>query len=123
LNYDNLALAAKRLIGDNGCKCVLRIIGSSFYNPDTNRYETEEELFNGLAVICNYDERLIDGTVIKSGDRKVKAILEGEPVTGTSKLDIYDNTGVKIDTFQIINYAPVKPNGSTTIMYNLQCRN
>jgi hypothetical protein len=123
VNFSNLALAAKRLIGDNGTKVVLRnTVGNSVYNPATNQYETQEILFNGLAIIANYNDNLIDGTVIRSGDRKVKAVLDGEPKAGTSKLDIYNNEGVKIDTLQIINVMPVNPNASITIMYNLQCR-
>jgi len=123
VNFSNIAQIAKRLIGENGTKIVLRIpTGNPVYNPATNEYESPEVLYNGFAVIANYQDNLIDGTVIRSGDRLVKAVLDGEPKAGTSKLDIYNNNGVKVDTLQIINVLPVNPNASTVIMYTLQAR-
>jgi len=123
LNYGKIAQIAKNLIGSNGTKVVLKIpMGNPTYNPQTNEYETPEVLYNGIAIIANYKDQVIDGTLIQSGDRLVKAVLDGEPIAGTSKLDVYNSEGVKVDTLNIVNFNPVKPNGSTLIMYSLQCR-
>jgi hypothetical protein len=123
LNYSKLALIAKKLIGTNGTKVVLRIpMGQPVYNPQTNEYESQEVLYNGVGIVANYRDQLIDGTVIQSGDLKIKAVIDGEPIAGTSKLDIYSREGVKVDTLQIINVSPVNPNAGQVIMYNLQCR-
>jgi hypothetical protein len=119
----NIAEAAKRLISENGSKAVLRIPqGSPVYNPETNEYDSPEVSYNGYAMITNYDETLIDGTVIRADDLKVKAVLDGKPEAGTSKLDIYNTENIKVETLSIINVLPVKPNASLTILYNLQCR-
>jgi hypothetical protein len=123
LNYSSLAQIAKNMIGDNGTKVVLRIPqGSPVYNPNTNEYESQEILYNGIAVICNYNISRIDGTVIQSGDLLVKAVLDGEPKAGTSKLSVYNKAGAIVETLNIINVKPVNLNASTVIMYNLQCR-
>jgi len=123
LNYGKIAQIAKNLIGSNGTKVVLKNpMGTPVYNPQTNEYETPEILYNGIAIIANYKDELIDGTLIQSGDRLVKAVLDGEPMAGISKLDVYNTEGVKVDTLNIINFNPVKPNGSILIMYSLQCR-
>ena len=123
MNFNEIAQIARNLIGDHGAKAVLRIPqGQPVYDPKTNTYSAPEILYNGYAVIANYENSLIDGSVIQKGDRLVKAILDGEPKAGLSTLDIYNNEGVKIDSYQIINVLPVNPNGSITIMYTLQCR-
>jgi hypothetical protein len=123
LNYDNLAEIAKNLITENGARAVLRTPqGNPVYNPATNEYESPEISCNGIALITSYEDRLIDGTVIRIGDRLVKAIFDGEPKTGTSKLDIYNSAGIKTETYNIIKSETVNPNGDKIIMYNLQCR-
>ena len=123
MNFNEIAKIAKNLIGKNGAKAVLRIPqGQPVYNPQTNTYDQAEILYNGYAVIVNYENSMIDGSVILKGDRLVKAVLDGEPIAGLSSLYIYNNEGVKIDTYQIINVLPVNPNGNKVIMYNLQCR-
>jgi len=60
--------------------------------------------------------------VIKAGDRKVMAVLTGEPKPGLSLLEVYDKTGKLKDTYQVIYCPPVSPDATTIILYKLQCR-
>jgi hypothetical protein len=124
INYSELAVKAKRLIGSNGTKCVLRNPSSnpSVYNQATNDYEKQEDKFDGFCIVSGYEDRMVDGTVIQAGDRKVVAVLDGEPEPGLSSLDVYDKAGKLKDSYKVINSNPVNPDASTIILYRLQCR-
>jgi hypothetical protein len=124
ISYPNLQATARRLIGENGTCCKLKNpVGETQYDPALNDYVQDYEIFDGFCLISAYDERLADGTVIRVGDRKVTAVLSGEPKPGLSKLDVYDKTGrILKETYQVINSAPVSPDASTVIIYMLHCR-
>lgn len=126
MNYKEMAAKAKRLIGKNGTKCVLKNpIREPVYNPATNEYdkqEEKEEKFDGFCVVSGYEDRVVDGTIIQVGDRKVIAVLTGEPVPKLSTLDVYDKAGTLKDSYKVINSTPVNPDASTVILYRLQCR-
>jgi len=123
MDYNSIASTAKRLIGSNGTKCVLRNpVEKPVYNPGTNEYEKQEEEFTGQCVVLNYADKLIDGTVIKAGDRAVTAVIPGVPEPGLSFIDVYDKAGNLADTYQVINSSPVNPNATMVILYKLQCR-
>jgi hypothetical protein len=124
MNYPQLAATAKRLIGSNGTRCVLVNSGNPpVYNPATNEYEKQEERFDGYCVVAGYDDKLVDGTLIKVGDRKVMAVLLGEPEPSLSSLEVYDKKGkILKDTYQVINPTKVSPDATTVILYRLQCR-
>jgi hypothetical protein len=124
VDYSAIAARAKTLIGKNGTKCVLVNTASQVYNPNTNQYEGgTPERFNGFCVISNFDDKLVDGTVIKAGDRQIVAVLEGAPVPGTSTLEVYDKTGKTLkDVYKVINPNTVNPDAETVIVYKLHCR-
>ena len=125
INYGEMAATAKRLLGSNGTRCVLVNPSGNppVYNPATNEYEKQEERFDGFCVVSGYEDRLVDGTVIKAGDRKVMAVLLGEPEPNLSSLEVYDKKGkILKDTYQVINANKVSPDATTVILYRLQCR-
>jgi hypothetical protein len=118
-----LAATARRLIGPNGARCCLRNpAGEPVYNPATNEYEQNYEIHEGYCLVSAYDDRLINDTVIKAGDRKVTAVLPVEPLPGLSRLDVLDKAGNLKDDYLVVNSAPVSPNADTVILYKLQCR-
>jgi len=124
MNYANLAKTAKRLLGSNGTKCIL-VVQSGIppvYNPATNTYDSSDPRYEGVCVITGYDDKLIDGTVIKAGDVKVMAVLPEEPKPGLSSIEVYDKAGRLKDVYSIINSNPVNPNASEIILIKLQCR-
>ena len=125
INYGEMSATARNLIGSNGTKCVLINPGNEqgVYNPETNEYEREGIPFDGYCIISGYEDRLVDGTAIKAGDRKVIAVLPAEPVQAASKLEVYNKkTGKLAEVYNIINYTTVNPDISTVIVYKLHCR-
>jgi len=124
VNYKKLQATAQRLIGANGTKCVLNTPSGKppAYNPATNEYESDDKHFDGVCVISGYEDSMVDGTIIQAGDRKIVAVLAGEPVPKLSTLDIYDRNNVLKDSYKIINVNPKSPDATTVIAYLLQCR-
>ena len=124
VNYAKLQGVAKRLIGSNGTSCMLVNPSGNppVYNPATDEYEKQKERLGGCCIVSGYEDRLVDGTVIKAGDRKVMAVLEGEPKPGLSSLEVYDKAGKLRDTYQVINATTASPDATTVILYRLQCR-
>jgi hypothetical protein len=125
INYVKLQSRAKKLIGPNGTRCVLLNPSGKppVYNPQTNEYDTSDERFDGFCIVSGYEDKLVDGTVIKVGDRKVMAVLDGEPKPGLSKLEVYDKTGkILKEKFNVVNPTKVSPDATTVILYRLQCR-
>jgi len=125
INYTQLCATAKRLIGSNGTKGILLNPSGEKgeYNPATDEIENKYIPFEGYCVITGYDEKLVDGTVIKAGDRKIIAVLPAEPIQGTSKIEVYNKkTGILADTYNIINCTIVNPDMSVVIVYKLHCR-
>ena len=124
INYKSLASTAKRLLGGNGTKCILINPGDGpgEYNPSTNEYDKKKEQHNGYCIISEYKDELFDGTIIKTGDRKVMAVLPVKPIPKLSKLEIYNKTGKLIGIYLVINSTKVNPDAATVILYKLQCR-
>jgi len=124
MNYSAMAKTAKRLIGSNGTKCILKNPSDAppIYNVITNEYEKQETSFDGLCIIASFEDNAIDGTIIQAGDRKIVAVLAGEPVPKLSTLDVFDRRGNLSDSFKVINSTVISPDASVVIAYKLQCR-
>jgi len=106
MNYEKMAATAKRLIGSNGAKCVLRNPSGNLpvYNPATNDYEADKTSFDGFCIVSGYEDRVVDGTVIQVGDRKIIAVLTGEPKPKLSTLDVFNKAGKLQDSYKVINW-------------------
>ena len=125
IDYTASAATAKRLIGSNGTKCVLvnPDNGAGEYNAETDEYIKNEKRHDGICIVSGYKDSLIDGTVIKAGDRKVIAVLPVEPKQGLPKLEVYNKkTGKLAETYNVISSDTVNPDLSTVIVYKLHCR-
>jgi hypothetical protein len=125
INYSALAVKAKSLIGSNGAKCILvnPVEGVGTYNTKTKKYEKDEEKYEGFCIITEYKDHLIDGTVIRAGDRKAVVVISGEPIPGLSRLEIYNKkTNALVETYQVINGKKVNPDRTEVIVTHLHCR-
>lgn len=71
----------------------------------------------GLAVFLNYDQTLVDGTLIRSGDQKV--LLSAGELTFAPSFIGYLQRGS--EKWNIVKIEPLNP-GDTLVMYTLQVR-
>jgi len=125
MNYKEFAQTANELLGEHGTKCILRNPSNTppVYNPETNDYDKQEEKFNGFCIVSSFDNDAVDGTIILASDSKIIAVLSGKPVPKLSILDVYNkDTGKLEDSYHVENSTPVRPDATTTIVYQLQCR-
>lgn len=115
--YDGLASTAERLITDKG-----RAVSLTYKTPGT--YSAQTDTITGastttvstFAAIVEYSERLIDQTLIHSGDKKAVLFAKGleKPRAG----DILTDNGID---YSIVRVGEVGP-GDTPVIYNLQIR-
>lgn len=124
MNYKEMAAKAKKLLGKNGTKCMLRNPSGNapVYNSATNDYETETTPFDGFCIVTSYEDKMVDGTIIQAGDRKIIAVLTAEPVPELSTLDVLNKFGKLQNSYKVVNSSPVNPDATTVILYKLQCR-
>lgn len=114
MNYQAIKNKAYLMLKKYGSECSLHIQTEKTYNAETNCYEGEEEIVNGVAIINSYDSRHINEE-IKAGDVKILCVIEKKP-----KVDDVIFIG---DTFYtVINVSEVKPNGIEVVYYEVQGR-
>lgn len=118
-NYDGLKQTARNLIGSNGSNCHIERATGKYYNNVTHKYEEEQILITGVAVMTQYREQDFDGTVVLRDDVRFNFVadegLSEEPQVGD--VLVFSN-----DNYQIINVTPISPNGAVTLCYKLQAR-
>ena len=115
MNYQAVAKKAKTAITKNGSPCKIVRSTEDVYNPDTNEYEKKEQVISGVAIQESYAAKMIDGTVIRSGDIKFMCALDGEPKEG----DVLEFVGKRYSAVSVLS---LNPDGKTAIIYTVQGR-
>ncbi len=116
--YARLASTADKLLKKFGAPASIQRIGPSTYDPDQSSSEplppAAENIF---ACVFDYDERVIDGSLIQRGDKQafVSAINLKEPST-TDKF-IWNG-----ETYTIIKHKELAPAGSPNVLFEWQVR-
>lgn len=115
-NYTNTAQVALDQIADKGRNVSLVYKTSGTYDPQLDSVVgASENTVTVKAVIRNYSQRDMDGTLIKKDDQEVLIAASGitKPQSGDLIIDAEELT--------IVDVREVKP-GATAIMYKLQVR-
>lgn len=116
--YDNLAKTALRLIASKGRSITILYKTPGVYSAQADKIlgATSPVPVDTKAAIVNYDDRLIDGALIITGDRKAVIAAKGleKPQSG----DIISDGGVE---YSVVRTAEIGP-GDTPIIYNVQIR-
>ena len=114
-DYDEIAAIAKELITEFGQSCVLTKITQGTFDGvlggstgDTTATHTVN------AVIDNFNTKLIDGTMVKIGDKLAYIESDVEP--------LIDNT-LRVGTVvhKVVNVETISP-GGTVCLYQAQVR-
>tara|TARA_B100000686_G_C16738759_1_gene945274 strand:+ start:787 stop:1137 length:351 start_codon:yes stop_codon:yes gene_type:complete len=115
MNYEGIANTALQQIADKGRTITIKSVTEGAYVPGQPYSGTETET-SVKAVVTAYSERLIDGSVIQTGDKQALIAARGisEPTTSDKIID-------GGDTYSIVNVSTVKP-GNTAILYKIQVR-
>lgn len=113
-NYSGLASTATRLIDKFGGDVTLRIKTDGTYDPiiGANTDVFTDTVVKGAKL--DFDNREIDGTLIKLGD--VKVIIDGLFDVGIFSLILIGS-----DQYSIVRQIPLNP-GDTRLITTVQCR-
>ena len=125
--YSELAETATELLAEFGAPGTLArslTAGPTTYDPETGTTTTPTSLPEPLvAAVFEYDERLIDGSLIQQGDREAYVSVAGleEPKNTDILVWPVGVTGVTPETFTIIKNKKIAPAG-LNVLYILQVR-
>ncbi|MDR3124047.1 MAG: hypothetical protein LBU16_09770 [Treponema sp.] len=123
MKYLRPARLARKMIAKNGTKAVLRIpAGKSVWDDDSASWTTGYEEHKGACLATSYEQKDIDGTLIKAGDRKLLCVFPAEPEPKVSLVDVYKKTGALDATYTAENCSALVPDAATVILFEIQGR-
>lgn len=117
--FDSAIALAKRLIKKNGQAVTLRTFAPGEADPAKPWKPGENAPIDQLvdAVFLDYEQKYIDGELIRSGDQR--ALLPAEGLTSPPTVDGLILRGAEV--WKIVTVGPLNPNGQA-IMYEAQVR-
>lgn len=113
-DYSSLASTAAGLIAKFGGPVTLHLFTEGSYDPINGTVQDTETDIVTRGVKLNFNNRDIDGTMIKQGDFRL--LIDGEHVFGKD-----DSVTVEGVRYQVINSEPLKT-GDTRLITKAQCR-
>lgn len=119
VNYTRIASTAQRLINDNGrdvsLKRISRTPGDS--NKPWRGPAAAEESFTVKAVVFPYEEKDVDGSIVRLGDKRmyVAANALGQEM---ATMDAVEDGGVR---YRIVVANIIAP-GAVSVVYEIQLR-
>ncbi len=115
--YDTLAETAVRLITEKGRAVSLLYKENGSYSPSSDVMAGSSiETVETVAAITEYQDKLVDGTLILAGDKQ--ALLFAKDLVKPRMSDILTDGGVE---WNIVRVGEIGP-GDTPIIYKLQLR-
>ena len=115
MNYQKYHNKAFDKVKKYGSSIIIKRIGESEYNPDTDTYTETTVEITGVALQLNFEQKDYDGTNVKYGDVKFMAVLNGRPETN-------DTVEFEGKSYVIINPRPLNLDGKTDIYCIIQAR-
>jgi hypothetical protein len=93
------------------------------YDPGTDSMVAPKIPHPGFGVLTGFEDGMIDGTVIQSGDVKILFLtLDGtDPEIGKDQIVVNPGTSAA-KTYNVVGGKPVQPDGKTTVLYKAQGR-
>lgn len=113
-NYTATAAAVTRLIERFGAVCVLAQTADAAYDPATGTATPLVTSSAIVAVVVDYDQKQIDGTLIRQGDRRAYMDASVAPRQG----DVLVWQGARLT---VVAVRPLSPAG-TAVLYEAQVR-
>jgi len=118
MDYSALATRTARLLTDYGQTATLtRVTPGSYSTSDGSLAAGTTATYTGSATVFDYDQRQIDGSLVRAGDRRVLLQATGGiplPRTG-------DTITIASGTYQVVQARDISPAG-TSVVYDLQVR-
>lgn len=116
--YDSLKLTADTLIDDKGQACTINVVTPGAYDAATGTSTATTVSTAVTAAIFDFPQGLIDGTLIRQGDKKVLMSAYGHSVTPRPADTLTDAAGT---VYTIVTAKATAP-GGTVVLWTLQVR-
>lgn len=116
--YAEMADVAVEMLAEFGQSVVLgSVTGTGAYDPETGTVGNTVTNHSGMGVALDYEQKDIDGTVVKQGDRRIYIApdLGAVPKTGDT-LTLADGA-----VLAVVNSKPLSPAG-TLVLHEVQAR-
>ncbi|KAF1045609.1 hypothetical protein [Xylophilus sp.] len=113
-SYATMAATASRLLKRFGAKASISRIVDGSYDPATGNNPGGTQVFPTVAAIIDYEDRLVDGTMILRGDLRALMDPRVQPIQG-------DRLTWKGKSFAVISVKAVSPAG-LVVLYDAQVR-
>ena len=113
-DYAATAATAQRLLLRFGAACTLRRSTAGAYSPTTGLAVPTVTELSTVAVVLDFPQRYVDGTLIKQGDKQAYLDPSYAPAQG----DEVTWQGVR---YQVVNFKAVSPAG-VPVLYEAQLR-
>lgn len=118
-NYAATAATADRLIKRFGTSATLRrtISDAAAYDPATGTVAAPAAVDTVCsAVVIDYDQKMIDGTLIRAGDKRVYMSVIGVGLPLAADLFVWQTV-----TYTVMTVKPLAPAG-VGVLYEIQAR-
>ncbi len=110
--YSEIAAVADDLLAEFGATCILAVPGAGTYDPATGTKSNGSSTDHNItAVVLNFPQKYIDGTLIKTGDKRVILSSVGLAVDPEPGHVFIDGGGSN----KVITAKAVAPAGSAVI--------
>lgn len=119
-DYTRMAATAGRLLERYGRKAYLRRTHAGIYNPSTGTTPTVIASHQVTVAFFDYDQRDIDGTVIRTGDQRV-LMAPNAPMPQTGDAIVIPPMNEPKAVYSVVNVKRVQP-ALVPVLYELQVR-
>lgn len=116
--YDSMAATADELIAEFGQACVLTSISDGAYNPETGEAGPVSTPYAVTAAILAYPQNFIDGSLIRSTDKRALMSPVGLTVIPKPGDTLTDAVGT---LFHVVDAKETAPAGQV-VLWTLQVR-
>jgi len=113
-NYPGIAATATRLLQRFGAACTVKRLTGSVYDPATSTNVPTYAETASTAAVFAYEQKYIDGTLIRQGDQRAFCAPGAEVRQG-------DKLVWQGKTFEVVASKPVSPAG-VPVLYEAQIR-
>lgn len=117
-DYDDAAATAGKLLAEFGRACTLGSVSDGEYDPVTGTAGPASTPHPVTAAVLDYPQRFIDGSVIRTGDKRALMSPVGLAVTPKPGDTLTDAAGA---VHQVVDAKPLAPAG-TVVLWTLQVR-
>jgi hypothetical protein len=117
-DYADMGVTADELIAEFGAIGTLARTTPGGYDPANGKTTVPTTVTQDVkAVVEDYPQKFIDGTLVKTGDKHVFVSAVG--ITEPAQGDKFTWADV---AYQVINVMPINPSGAAPVLYELQVR-